>query len=315
MKKGDDISGKDILSLTQFNKSSIQIILKRTDQILQLMKKNKCSDVLKGSVVALLFFEPSTRTFNSFSSAAQRLGAGIISLRDRSISSMVKGETLEDTTRIYSGYADAIIVRGPEKGTAQRVADAADIPVINAGDGIGEHPTQTFLDLYTIQKKFRTLSGLRIAMVGDLKNGRTIHSLLRGLAYFPNNTVYLLAPKQLRLGRELVDELAKKITIVEIQNVRDLPNDMHVWYWTRIQKERFKTQKEYLILKNSFILTPKLLHERAMKHTIIMHPLPRVNEIDPQVDKDPRAYYFQQARNGLFVRMALLSLVLGKRVR
>lgn len=315
MKKGDDISGKDILSLTQFNKSSIQIILKRTDQILQLMKKNKCSDVLKGSVVALLFFEPSTRTFNSFSSAAQRLGAGIISLRDRSISSMVKGETLEDTTRIYSGYADAIIVRGPEKGTAQRVADAADIPVINAGDGIGEHPTQTFLDLYTIQKKFRTLSGLRIAMVGDLKNGRTIHSLLRGLAYFPNNTVYLLAPKQLRLGRELVDELAKKITIVEIQNVRDLPNDMHVWYWTRIQKERFKTQKEYLKLKNSFILTPKLLHERAMKHTIIMHPLPRVNEIDPQVDKDPRAYYFQQARNGLFVRMALLSLVLGKRVR
>lgn len=315
MKKGDDISGKDILSLTQFNKSSIQIILKRTDQILQLMKKNKCSDVLKGSVVALLFFEPSTRTFNSFSSAAQRLGAGIISLRDRSISSMVKGETLEDTTRIYSGYADAIIVRGPEKGTAQRVADVADIPVINAGDGIGEHPTQTFLDLYTIQKKFRTLSGLRIAMVGDLKNGRTIHSLLRGLAYFPNNTVYLLAPKQLRLGRELVDELAKKITIVEIQNVRDLPNDMHVWYWTRIQKERFKTQKEYLKLKNSFILTPKLLHERAMKHTIIMHPLPRVNEIDPQVDKDPRAYYFQQARNGLFVRMALLSLVLGKRVR
>lgn len=315
MKKGDDISGKDILSLTQFNKSSIQIILKRTDQILQLMKKNKCSDVLKGSVVALLFFEPSTRTFNSFSSAAQRLGAGIISLRDRSISSMVKGETLEDTTRIYSGYADAIIVRGPEKGTAQRVADAADIPVINAGDGIGEHPTQTFLDLYTIQKKFRTLSGLRIAMVGDLKNGRTIHSLLRGLAYFPNNTVYLLAPKQLRLGRELVDELAKNITIVEIQNVRDLPNDMHVWYWTRIQKERFKTQKEYLKLKNSFILTPKLLHERAMKHTIIMHPLPRVNEIDPQVDKDPRAYYFQQARNGLFVRMALLSLVLGKRVR
>ncbi len=152
-------------------------------------------------------------------------------------------------------------------------------------------------------------------MVGDLKNGRTIHSLLRGLAYFPNNTVYLLAPKQLRLGRELVDELAKNITIVEIQNVRDLPNDMHVWYWTRIQKERFKTQKEYLKLKNSFILTPKLLHERAMKHTIIMHPLPRVNEIDPQVDKDPRAYYFQQARNGLFVRMALLSLVLGKRVR
>lgn len=279
------------------------------------MKKNKCSDVLKGSVIALLFFEPSTRTFNSFSSAAQRLGAGIISLRDMSMSSMVKGETLEDTARIYEGYADAIVVRGPQKGTATTVAGVVDIPVINAGDGIGEHPTQTFLDLYTIQKKFGRLSSLKIAMVGDLLNGRTIHSLLRGLAYFPHNTVYLLAPKKLRLGADILTELKGKITIIEIDSIRQLPNDLHVWYWTRIQKERFSSQREYQALKNSFILTPALLNERGNKKMIIMHPLPRVNEIEPEVDSDPRAFYFQQARNGLVVRMALLSLVLGKRVR
>ena len=315
MKKGDDITGNDIISLSQFDKNTVQLILKRTDKILQLMKKNKCSDVLKGSVIALLFFEPSTRTFNSFSSAAQRLGAGIISLRDLSISSMVKGETLEDTTRIYSGYADAIVVRGPEQGTAQRVADAADVPVINAGDGVGEHPTQTFLDLYTIQKKFGRLSSLRVAMVGDLLNGRTIHSLIRGLSYYPRNTVYLLSPKKLRLNKELIKEVENRITIIEIDSVRELPTDMHVWYWTRVQKERFASKQEYLKLKNSFILTSRLLKERGNSKMIIMHPLPRVNEIPNEIDNDPRAYYFQQARNGLLVRMALLSLVLGKRMR
>ncbi len=305
-------ANNDILSLGQFDKQSVEKIFRITKKIITLSKKNKCSNVLKGSIVALLFFEPSTRTYNSFSSAAQRLGAGVIGLRDTSVTSMVKGETFEDTIRIYNGYSDLIVMRHPESGAAARGAAVAEVPLINAGDGANEHPTQTLLDLFTIKSKFGRLDNLKILMAGDLLYGRTIRSLLQGLSFYKGNTVYLLSPNELRLDPKLILSLKKHIKIIEIEKESQIPNDCNVWYWTRIQKERFTSKKLLKTVKNSFIVNKKLLEAKGNKNLIVMHPLPRIGEISEEIDTDPRAMYFQQAKNGLYVRMALLAAVLNK---
>ncbi len=305
-------AGKDILSLAQFDRKSIDKILHSTKKIIALSNKNKCSNVLKGSIIALLFFEPSTRTYNSFSSAAQRLGAGVIGLRDISVTSMVKGETFEDTIRIYNGYSDLIVMRHPESGSAAQGAAVADVPLINAGDGANEHPTQTLLDLFTIKSKLGRLSNLKILMAGDLLYGRTIRSLLQGLSYYEGNTVYLLSPKELRLDKKIKRSLESRIKIVEIEKESQIPTDCNVWYWTRIQKERFTSKNLLKRMKNAFVVNKKLLYAKGNKSLVIMHPLPRIGEISEEIDTDPRAMYFQQAKNGLYVRMALLASVLNK---
>lgn len=305
-------AGKDILSLAQFDRKSIDKILHSTKKIIALSNKNKCSNLLKGSIIALLFFEPSTRTYNSFSSAAQRLGAGVIGLRDISVTSMVKGETFEDTIRIYNGYSDLIVMRHPESGSAAQGAVVADVPLINAGDGANEHPTQTLLDLFTIKSKLGRLSNLKILMAGDLLYGRTIRSLLQGLSYYEGNTVYLLSPKELRLDKKIKRSLESRIKIVEIEKESQIPTDCNVWYWTRIQKERFTSKNLLKRMKNAFVVNKKLLDAKGNKSMIIMHPLPRIGEISEEIDTDPRAMYFQQAKNGLYVRMALLASVLNK---
>ena len=228
-------------------------------------------------------------------------------------SSSIKGETLEDTMQVFESYSDAIVMRHFEKGTLKRAQEAVSIPVINAGDGIGEHPTQALLDAYTIYRKTKSLTGLTGVMVGDLLNGRTVHSLLKLMTLFKNNTVYLLSPAQLKLEKTFKNEIEKKgVKLIEITSQKEIPSSADFWYWTRVQKERFADKKEYEKLKNSFVVTPELMKEKASKNMILMHPLPRVGEIDNQIDADPRAVYLRdQVKNGLFIRMALLSLILG----
>jgi aspartate carbamoyltransferase len=264
-------------------------------------------------VVGLLFFEPSTRTFSSNCAAVKRLGGQTIEHQNPTQnSSVVKGESIEDTAKMIEQYCDAIVMRHPIVGTLKKVADVADIPVINAGDGIGEHPTQALLDMYTIYEKHKRLNNLKGLMVGDLLNGRTVHSLIRGLSIFPNNTIYLLSPKQLRLSdKDLEEAKRRKIKLVEIKSFNEIPPDCHFWYWTRVQKERFSDKQEYEKLKLSFILTKKLVDEKAGKNTLLMHPLPRVGEIETAVDGDKRAVYLtSEPKNGMYVRMALFSLIL-----
>lgn len=316
MKKSEFFFGKDIISLDQLDQKSIEIVLKTAAKIKKTSTK-KLLKVLPGKVAGLLFFEPSTRTFSSHSAGFKRLGGQTVEHQNPNVtSSAVKGETIEDTVSMMEQYCDLLVIRHPVKGTLEIAAKASSVPVINAGDGIGEHPTQALLDMFTIWEKFGTLKNLKGLMVGDMLNGRTVHSLIRGLSMYQNNTIYLLSPKQLKLSREEFNHYTKKgINLIEIESVDEIPKDCHFWYWTRVQKERFADKAEYEKLKLSFILTKKLVEKKAGKNTLLMHPLPRVGEIETAVDSDPRAVYLStEARNGMYVRMALFSLILGGKV-
>lgn len=306
-------TNSDILSISQFDQNTLTRLFKATNRVIQLIKNNKCSNVLKGSAIALLFFEPSTRTHNSFSSAAQRLGAGVIGIQDTSLTSMNKGESFEDTIRMIDGYSDLIVIRHPEAGSAQRAATVADAPVINAGDGGNEHPTQGLLDLFTIHQKFKRLDNLIVVTGPDPLHSRTIRSLLTGLSLFKNNIVYLLSSKDLRLDADFKKEvISRGLKIVEIEDISDIPNNAHIWYWNRFQKERFAQEMDYKNSMSLYRITNQLLALKGNKNMIIMDPLPRIDEIAEEVDIDPRAYYFQQAKNGLYIRMALLALILNR---
>jgi aspartate carbamoyltransferase catalytic subunit len=310
-----DYKNKDILSLDQFSPADLKKLFLLTKKMKTIATKAKPSDILAGTITTLLFFEPSSRTFGSFSAAIQQLGGNVLPFQGMTNSSAAKGETLEDTIRVFEAYSDAIVIRHGEVGTAQAAADAAEsVPVINAGDGIGEHPTQGLLDMATMYEKHGRLDNLTGVFAGDLLNGRTLHSTIRGLSLYPNNTLYLLAPKQLQLSKEHYQEFTKRgLKLIEITSEKDIPMNADFWYWTRVQKERFDSLAAYEKVKNKYIVTKKLLQERAGKETIIMHPLPRVGEIKPDVDEDQRAVYLRnQVRNGMYVRMALLALVLGK---
>lgn len=318
-----DFKGKDILSLDQFSPLDISILFKHTKKMRDIAANAKPSDILKGNIVTLLFYEPSSRTFGSFGAAVKQLGGATIEILDpKNFSSVSKGETLEDTIKVFEAYGDAIIIRHPEKGTASKAAAASQsVPVINAGDGIGEHPTQALLDLYTIFEHSKKLGGLTGVLAGDMLNGRTVHSLIRGLSKYKNNKLYLLSPKELRLNptdrkffqKSASDPRGWKLEIIEIENEEEIPKNADFWYWTRVQKERFKSKSQYEKVKNKFILDNKLIKEKAGPKTIFMHPLPRVGEILTEVDTDPRAVYLRgEIRNGMYVRMALIALVLGK---
>lgn len=305
------MKGTDVLSLSQFTTDALSRIFHDADKLRELVEAHKeVPQPLKGRVIALLFFEPSSRTFGSFCSAVKRVGGMTIEIHDSKNLSASKGESFHDTIKTFESYSDGFIIRHPMPGSVANAADISRLPVINAGDGIGEHPTQAMLDLYTIQRHHKRLDTLKIVMGGDLLNGRTVHSLLKGLSMYKNNEVTLLAPPELRLEAAFMDELRQKgLTITVIDSEQDIPHAADVWYWTRVQKERFIKIDDYEKVKNKFIVTPELFAQKAGKHTILMHPLPRVGEILETVDADPRAVYFEQMRNGLFVRMALLSLV------
>ena len=261
---------------------------------------------LRGKLLATLFYEPSTRTRFSFEAAMFRLGGQVLSAESAAqASSAAKGESLEDAMRIISGYADAIVLRHPEVGAVERAARAAEVPVISAGDGTGHHPTQALLDLYTIKKELGRLDHLRVGLAGDLRNGRTGRSLALLLSRFPGNELLMISPRELSMGSDVVEQL----TGARVDVTDDFQNaltGLDVLYQTRIQAERFASPDDYERFRGIYVLTVDLM-DRMPEHAIVMHPLPRVGEIDPLVDADPRAAYFRQARNGLWVRMAVLD--------
>lgn len=315
-KLGGNFKGRDILSFSQFDPYSIAKVFRLTYDMRNVAAKAKPLRILAGTVNTLLFYEPSTRTRASFQAAINQLGGDAIVVTDpQNYSSVAKGETFTDTIRTFEAYGDTIILRHPTIGSAIKAAETARyIPIINAGDGPGEHPTQTLLDLFTIWDHHKRLTRLRGVVAGDIKNGRTVHSLLDGLALFPDNEVYLLSPQELRLQNERLQRCKDAgLTIHEIDRPEDIPVSCDFWYWTRVQKERFATVEEYLEVNNKFIVTREFLQNYGSADMILMHPLPRVGEITPDVDTDSRAVYLgSQVRNGMYTRMALLSLVLGK---
>lgn len=310
-----DFKGKHILSLTQFTKPAIRKLFGKTRWLIKRLKKKKDIDILNGSVSTLLFFEPSTRTFMSFSSGIKKLGGQTVEFTNpNETSSFAKKESLEDSVRVFSTYTDLIIVRHPENGFIQKMAENSSVPVISGGEGNGEHPTQALYDLFTVQQKIGRLSKLKVLVLGDVKFSRCIHSLIKGLALYPGNIVYWLAPKGLELSRELEQDVKKQVRIVKVRNVNEIPSDCNVWYTNRIQRERFKSNTLYKkALRSLPVITPELLKKKGNKNLIILDPLPRVNNIDERVDDDSRALYLRnQLENGLYVRMALVALVLGK---
>ncbi len=309
----NNLSGKDILSIEQFSLADINYLLSTAKKMKKAVERKGGLDTLKGKVMAALFYEPSSRTFGSFITSMQRLGGGIIPLQGMTNSSVAKGETLFDTIQTFQSYSDVIVIRHPEVGSAKVAADASQIPVINAGDGIGEHPTQALLDLFTIVDSLGKVDGLEITMIGDLLNGRTIHSLSKLLAKMDKVKITFISPKSLKVTQETKDYLTKHgVKFSETDNLKETVKNADVVYMTRVQKERFKNLKEYAKVKDAYIITPQIM-KNAKKKMILMHPLPRVGEILPEVDSDPRAVYLsKQMRSGLYMRMALLASVLGK---
>ncbi|MEX2028244.1 MAG: aspartate carbamoyltransferase [Candidatus Curtissbacteria bacterium] len=300
---------KHITSSKQFDNSFIKLIFEIADKA---KKGHYGRDLLKGKIMATLFYEPSTRTRFSFESAMLRLGGSVVSTESAGeFSSAAKGETLEDTIRIMNGYSDVIVLRHNMPGASDTAAGISQIPVINAGDGNGEHPTQALLDLYTIFSKFPS-PNFTVAMVGDLLNGRTIHSLSYLLSLYPNVQIIFVSPKALAAPQALKDYLiATKIKFTQTEDLSLAFKKADVIYQTRIQKERLKTEGEYKKYFGRFIIDQKNVNNIKPKG-IIMHPLPRVNEISPDVDTDPRAVYFEQAANGVYIRMALLLYLFDK---
>ncbi len=304
-----------VLSVSQFfNPSLLEQLFSRAAYLERADKGNYLEPTLKNKMLATLFYEPSTRTRFSFESAMQKLGGNVITTESAGMfSSAIKGETLEDTIKITSGYADAIVLRHPELGSAARAAVVSEVPVINAGDGPGEHPTQALLDIYTIKKELGRIEGLKVAMVGDLRYGRTVHSLLQLLALFPNVSMYFVSPQAVELPEKYSIYLTENgVQFNYLQEFDSILGEIDVMYVTRIQKERFASQDDYDVVKDAFVITSKTL-EKMKQNSIVMHPLPRVGEILPEVDMDPRAAYFRQAKNGLYVRMALLELLMQNR--
>ena len=306
------LKGKDILHGNQFSKKEIETIIKTASEFEKELKKKDSLTLLRGKILATLFFEPSTRTRLSFEAAMQRLGGGVISMGSVESSSVAKGETLTDTAQTVAQYADVIVIRHPRMGSAKEVADAVSIPVINAGDGAGQHPTQALLDLYTIRKELGTLKNLSITLVGDLKNGRTVHALVEVLSHF-GVRFYFVSPDLLRMPEEVAVRMKEKgCEVIETDDLVMAASKSDLVYMTRIQKERFADLSEYEKVKGSYIIDREFL-DRLKKKITILHPLPRVDEIHPEVDSYPGAAYFRQMRNGVFVRMALLAMILGKR--
>jgi aspartate carbamoyltransferase catalytic subunit len=304
--------GKDILSVNQFTPDNLQYIFDVAEEMRAMVEQQGGADLLRGQVLACLFYEPSTRTSSSFIAAMERLGGSVIPITQGvQFSSVSKGESLHDTIRTLEQYSDVIVLRHPETGSAKIAAAAAEIPVINAGDGTGEHPTQALLDLFTIQEELGALDGLHVAMVGDLRYGRTVHSLTQLLLNY-NVRFSFVSPEILRLPLDYMNQVrAAKKEVHETYSVADVIGTADVLYVTRVQKERFTDPAQYESVKDFYRITPELM-EHAGPNTIIMHPLPRVNEIDVRVDSDRRAAYFRQVKNGMYIRMALLAAVLGK---
>ncbi|HET9014428.1 MAG TPA: aspartate carbamoyltransferase [Thermomicrobiaceae bacterium] len=303
---------RSILEVRQFDREFLEEIFRRADEMRAVVASGGSSR-LRGKIMATLFFEPSTRTRLSFESAMSRLGGSVLSAEyARETSSAAKGETVEDTARIVESYADVIVIRHPEAGSAARAAAVVDVPVINAGDGPHEHPTQGLLDLYTIRSELGRVDNLTIALVGDLKYGRAPRSLALLAMQTRGVELVFVAPPNVRMGEDVKRTLAEAgVRFREEADLQSVLPAVDVVYQTRIQHERFASEEDYAAARGRYVIDPEAM-QRLGRHAILLHPLPRVDEIAPPVDQDPRAVYFRQARNGVYVRMALLDLLLGE---
>jgi aspartate carbamoyltransferase len=309
--RGAPFYGQDILTVKQFSRKDLKYIFDVAHEMHEMVARVGSFDLLKGKILANLFYEPSTRTSSSFTSAMERLGGSVIPINEVRYSSVAKGESLPDTVRTLECYADVIVLRHPEVGASALAAKYARKPIINAGDGVGEHPTQALLDLFTIVSELGEVDGLTVTMLGDLKYGRTVHSLSRLLSRYDVKLRYV-SPEILRMPPEIIAEINEKgIPQAEYYTLEDVLRETDVLYVTRVQKERFEDPSAYESVKEAYTITPDTLNQ-AKARMIVMHPLPRVGEISMEVDTDPRAAYFRQMEYGLYVRMALLAMVLGK---
>ena len=302
-----EFKGRDIISIKDFSRKEIDYMLDAASAMEPTAKSR--STMLQGKILATLFYEPSTRTRLSFESAMQRLGGTAIGFAEAEIASVKKGENLADTMRVVENYADVIALRHPLEGAARLAAEFAEVPVINAGSGAEEHPTQALLDLYTMKKELGRIDGLNVALAGDLRFGRTVHSLAYALSLYDVN-LYFISPDLLRMRREVLDTISERIKIVETSSLDEALPKLDVLYMTRIQKERFPDAAEYAKVKGSYKIDNATL-KNVKKGMIVLHPLPRVDEISAEVDSTAHARYFQQVWNGIVTRMALLALILG----
>lgn len=307
MKKRYDFTNRDIVSIRGFTREEIDYILEVSRSMEPIAEKG--SDMLRGKVLAELFFEPSTRTMLSFQTAMYKLGGNVIGFAEPGVSSVWKGESLADTVRVVENYSDVIVLRHPLEGAARLAAEYAKVPVINAGSGAEEHPTQALLDLYTILKYKGRIDGLSIILMGDLRYGRTVHSLAYALSLYDVD-LHLVSPDLLKMRREVIEDIRDRIKVTEHTDLMEILPDADVLYVTRIQKERFPDLGEYEKVKGSYVIDLNVL-KKAKDDLIVLHPLPRVDEIAVEVDSTSFAKYFEQTRNGVVVRMALLALVLG----
>ena len=304
------LNGRDVVTIADLTRDEISALLDQARRFESAVASGERLRLLDGKILATLFYEPSTRTRLSFESAMLRLGGGVISVAEaKTSSSAAKGETLFDTGKMIEGYAHIAVIRHPEKGSAAELARGADIPIINGGDGTGEHPTQALLDLYTVMREKGTLDGLHVALVGDLKNGRTVHSLSQALARWDVSLTFV-APEAVKMPAEVMKKLQANIEVQETSDLTSALRKADVAYITRIQKERFADTAEYEKLKGAYVVNRKLI-EAAKPGITILHPLPRVDEIATGADDMPNAAYFRQAKNGVYLRMALLTMLLG----
>ena len=299
---------KNIISIKDFEREDIEYILDEAAKLEDVAKSKVISEELKGKLLGLMFFEPSTRTKMSFDTAMKRLGGECIGFENSGSSSVSKGESIADTAKMFEGYSDALVIRHELEGVSKFISDIVNVPVINAGDGAGQHPTQTLLDLYTIKKEIGEIDNLKIALIGDLKFGRTVHSLSNALGLFKNIKIYLVSPNELRMPQEILHDLNKtNVDYIETENIGNIIDDVDVLYVTRIQKERFGDIADYNKIKGAYIINKKMLEG---KNIIVMHPLPRIDEISTDVDNTKYNKYFTQAANAVPVRMAILKTLI-----
>ncbi|MHB1439197.1 MAG: aspartate carbamoyltransferase [Cuniculiplasma sp.] len=302
------LKGKSIVSIDDVETEDFYEIFHRASIFKKTVKEGKSLELMKGRIMSTFFFEPSTRTRLSFESAMNRLGGSVISVSEAKNSSAAKGETIADTIRMASSYSDIVVMRHPMEGAARVASEFSTVPVLNGGDGSGQHPTQTLLDLFTIWEKYGKIEDLEISLVGDLKYGRTVHSLIKALNRF-NNKINLVSPEILQMPDHFLNTLKNRTKINLNSNIDEVLQTTDVFYVTRIQKERFVDLNDYQKVIGSYSFNQELV-DRMKDNAIIMHPLPRVDEIDPKIDGNKRAYYFIEAANGVFVRMALIDLIL-----
>ncbi|MBR4447747.1 aspartate carbamoyltransferase [Methanobrevibacter sp.] len=299
---------KSIISIKDFEREDVEYILDEAEKLENIAQSKEVSNELKGKILGLMFFEPSTRTRMSFETAMKRLGGDGIGFENSGSSSVSKGESIADTAKMFEGYCDALVIRHELEGVSKFISDIVDVPVINAGDGAGQHPTQTLLDLYTIRKEIGKIDDIKIALIGDLKYGRTVHSLSNALGLFNNIKIYLVSPPELRMPQEILIDLNKtNVEYVVADKIEDVIEDVDVLYVTRIQKERFVDVEDYIKIKGAYVINKKMLEGKDL---IVMHPLPRIDEIDTDVDDTKYNKYFTQAANAVPVRMAILKTLI-----